>query len=130
MIFAILVQGSPGGAASSLAAYRFAETVLAGGHSIARVFFYGAGAAHASAFLVPPAGAADLPRLWQTLAAQHNIELLACIGSALRCGVLDEREAARHDLPTASMREGFELAGLGQLVDATLRGDRLISFGG
>jgi len=75
-------------------------------------------------------GAADLPRLWHALAAEHGIELLACIGSALRHGVVDGREATRHNLPAASMREGFELAGLGQLVDATLRGERLISFGG
>jgi tRNA 2-thiouridine synthesizing protein D len=130
MLFALLVHGGPAGAPSSLAALRFAESLLAGGHSIARVFFHGDGAAHGNVMLVSPASETDLPAGWQALARQHGVELLACVGSATRRGVLDTREAARHGAPASTLREGFELAGLGQLVDAALRCDRLISFGG
>ncbi len=130
MLFALLVHGGPTGAPSSLAALRFAESLLAGGHSIARVFFHGDGAALGNVMLVSPASETDLPDGWQALARQHGVELLACVGSATRRGVLDTREAARHGLPASTLREGFELAGLGQLVDAALRCDRLISFGG
>lgn len=130
MLFTLLVHGGPSGAPSSLAALRFAEALLATGHSLARVFFHGDGAAHGNAMLVSPASETDLPAAWQALAQQHGVELLACVGSAMRRGVLDAREAARYGLPASSLREGFELAGLGQLVDAALRCDRLISFGG
>jgi tRNA 2-thiouridine synthesizing protein D len=130
VLFALLVHGGPGGVASSLAALRFAETLLAEGHAISRVFFQGDGAAHGNAMLVTPPTETDLPARWQSLARQHGVELLACVGSATRRGVLDAREAARHGLPASSLREGFELAGLGQLVDAALRCDRLVSFGG
>jgi len=130
VLFALMVHGGPSAAASSLAALRFAEALLAEGHAIARVFFHGDGAAHANAMLVTPSSEADLPARWQVLAQQHGVELLACVGSATRRGVVDVREAARHGLPGASLREGFELAGLGQLVDAALRCDRVISFGG
>ena len=130
MNFALLVHGAPSVAASSLSALRFAETLLAEGHSITRVFFHGDGAAHANAALVPAPNETDLPARWQALARMHGMELLACVGSAARRGVLDSREAARHGIEGGSLREGFELAGLGQLVDAALRCDRIVSFGG
>ena len=130
MRFALLVHGSPCGSASSLAAVRFAETLLAEGHSIGRVFFHGDGAAHANAALMPSTNEADLPARWQALARAHGVELLACVGSAARRGVVDAREAARQGLAGSTVREGFERAGLGQLVDAALRCDRVVSFGG
>ena len=130
MRFALLVHGSPSGAASSLAALRFAETVLSAGHAIARVFFHGDGATHADAMRVTPTGATDIPARWQALAREHGVELLACVGSATRRGVMDAREAKRHGLSSSTLRTGFELAGLGQLVDAALGCDRVVSFGG
>ena len=129
MIFSLLVQQGPVGHDSSLAAYRFATAALAGGHTLLRVFFYGDGALHATRFSLPAAGEPDLPQYWQQLAQEHGIDLVACIGSALRRGMVDAREAARQQIEGSSLREGFELSGLGQLVDATLRSDRVLSFG-
>ena len=129
MIFSLLVQQGPTGHESSLAAWRFATAALASGHTVLRVFFYGDGALHATRFALPATGEPDLPQSWQQLAREHGIDLVACIGSALRRGVLDEREAARKQIEGSSLREGFELAGLGQLVDAALRSDRVLSFG-
>lgn len=130
MRFALLVHGAPGSAASSNAALRFAETLLAGGHSIVRVFFHGDGALHANAAALTPPNESDLSARWHALAGEHGIELLACVGSATRRGALDDREAARHGMSAGTVRHSFELAGLGQLVDAALRCDRVISFGG
>jgi tRNA 2-thiouridine synthesizing protein D len=52
------------------------------------------------------------------------------VSSALRRGIIDEREAARHARDAASLRQGFELSGLGQLVEACIRSDRILDFGG
>lgn len=130
MRFALLVHGAPTGAPSSRAALRFAETLLAEGHAITRVFFHGDGAAHANVAALTPASETDIPARWQAIAREHGVELLACVGSATRRGALDAREGARRGLPAGTVREGFELAGLGQLVDAALHCDRLVSFGG
>ncbi|MGO2503745.1 MAG: sulfurtransferase complex subunit TusD, partial [Cobetia marina] len=46
----------------------------------------------------------------------------------LRRGMLDEREAARHGKQGATLEAPFELTGLGQLVEATLENDHLITF--
>ena len=75
-------------------------------------------------------GEADLPALWQQLASEHGVDLVSCVSSALRRGIVDEREAARHARGAASLREGFELSGLGQLVEACIRSDRILDFGG
>jgi tRNA 2-thiouridine synthesizing protein D len=129
MIFSLLVQQGPVGSPSSLAAYRFATAALAGGHTLLRVFFYGDGALHATRFAQPAAGQPELSQCWQELAREHGIDLVACVGSALRRGIVDTREAQRQKLEGSSLRDGFELSGLGQLVDAALRSDRLLSFG-
>lgn len=130
MIFSLLVESAPAGRSSSHAAYRFACALLEGRHELYRVFFFGDGAPHATRFAIPQGGEPDLPRLWQELAHAHGIDLVSCIGSALRRGVVDAREAARLGIEGASLREGYELSGLGQLVEAAIRSDRLLSFGG
>lgn len=130
MIFSLLIQASPVGRQSSYSAYRFACAVLESGHVLHRVFFFGDGAAHATRLELMPAGEPDLPQLWQRLARERGFELLSCIGSALRRGIVDSNEARRHGIDGASLRDGFELAGLGQLIDAALYSDRLVSFGG
>jgi tRNA 2-thiouridine synthesizing protein D len=64
------------------------------------------------------------------LVEQHGIELTLCISSALRRGMLDPAEAERHEKHAASVHPAFTIAGLGQLVDACARSDRLVTFGG
>jgi tRNA 2-thiouridine synthesizing protein D len=130
MIFSLLVLEGPVGYSSSLSAYRFTEAALRDGHTVFRVFFFGDGALHATRLERLPAGEPDLPRLWQDLAAAHRVDLVACVGSALSRGIVDSRESARAGLDAANLRQGYELSGLGQLVEATLRSDRVLSFGG
>lgn len=130
MIFALLVHDTPIGRQSSQAAYRFACEVLARGHTLFRVFFFADGVHNSTRLNVPQGNEANLPQLWSELAEAHGIDLVSCIGSALRRGIVDATEASRHDLAGASLRDGFELSGLGQLVEAHIRCDRLVVFGG
>ena len=71
----------------------------------------------------------DITSGWQQLAQQHEVELVACIASCLRRGVLDETEAHRYDKPAANVAAGFTIAGLGLLIDGALNADRVITFG-
>ena len=130
MIFSLLVQESAVGRQSSHAAYRFACALLARGHTLYRVFFFADGVHNSSALNCAASGEADLPALWQQLATEHGVDLVSCVSSARRRGIVDEREAARHALGAASLRQGFELSGLGQLVEASIRSDRIVDFGG
>jgi tRNA 2-thiouridine synthesizing protein D len=130
MIFSLLVQESAVGRQSSHAAYRFACALLARGHTLYRVFFFADGVHNSTALNCAASGEADLPALWRQLAAEHGVDLVSCVSSALRRGIVDEREAARHALGAASLRQGFELSGLGQLVEASIRSDRVLDFGG
>ncbi|MBK6278542.1 MAG: sulfurtransferase complex subunit TusD [Gammaproteobacteria bacterium] len=130
MIFSLLVQESAVGRQSSHAAYRFACALLARGHTLYRVFFFADGVHNSTALNCAASGEADLPALWRQLAAEHGVDLVSCVSSALRRGIVDEREAARHALGAASLRQGFELSGLGQLVEASIRSDRIVDFGG
>ena len=130
MIFSLLVQESAVGRQSSHAAYRFARELIARGHTLYRVFFFGDGVHNSTRLNCAPGGEADLPALWQQLATEHGVDLVSCVSSALRRGIIDEREAVRHAREAASLREGFELSGLGQLVEACIRSDRIVDFGG
>lgn len=130
MILALLVQGDPAMARSSRAAIDFAEAAVAAGHGIPRVFFYGEGVRHGDTRSGADPRADGIARRWQRLARGSGTELICCVGSAARRGLRDRREAEREGAGEPNLLEGFELSGLGQLVDATLRADRLVVFGG
>ena len=49
--------------------------------------------------------------------------------AAQRRGLLDEDEAKRASKDSNNMAEGFQISGLGQLIDAGIQADRLIVFG-
>ena len=95
-----------------------------------RVFFYHDGVNVANGSIVAPQEEHDLGSDWVDLAAQGRFELAVCIAAALKRGVVNETERKRYDLPSATLREGFEIVGLGQLVDAALEADRVVTFAG
>ena len=129
MIFSLLVYAAPHSHQAAESAYRFAVATLAQGHSIHRVFFYGDGVHSASALAAPPQDELDLPARWQALAQAHELDLVVCIAAAVRRGILDANEAQRYEKPGHNLREGFELSGLGQLAEAAIQSDRLMTFG-
>ena len=130
MNYALLVMSSPFSGQGAMTAARFARAVLARGHSISRVFFLDAGSCNGAAAAVYPQDEGDRLQPWVELAEQHEVELILCIASALRYGMLDDTEASRHEKPSATIHPAFTVSGLGQLVDASAGADRLVTFGG
>jgi tRNA 2-thiouridine synthesizing protein D len=130
MRYALLVLAPPQASAVHQAAIGLCEAALAAGHALPRVFFSDAGTQVALDSAIPPGDEPSPRERWQGLARDHGVELVACIGSAVRHGVLDADEAARFERPAATLAEGFTLGGLGLLIEATAAADRALTFGG
>ena len=129
MIFSLLITASPHSQAS-YSAWRFAQTLLQQGHSLYRVFFYQDGSYHGSQLTVPPQQEWDPIGQWQQLQQQYSLELVVCIAAGLRRGIIDSTEADRYQQQAATLADGMALVGLGELVDASIHCDRLVTFGG
>tara|TARA_R110000772_G_scaffold172303_3_gene284159 strand:- start:834 stop:1226 length:393 start_codon:yes stop_codon:yes gene_type:complete len=125
--FTIAVYAAPGSQSSSTA-LNFARAVLKSGNSIYRLFFYQDGVLNASSFNIPPQDEEDLPAAWQALIQENKLDAVVCVASALKRGIVNVTEADRYELPAENLREGFEISGLGQLIDGALNSDRLINF--
>lgn len=100
------------------------------GHELYRVFFYHEGVYHGSQLNVTPQDEIDRVQRWAELADQSGVELVLCVASALQRGVLDATEASRYERSAHNIHPAFVIAGLGQLVDAGIHSDRLLTFGG
>ena len=130
LIYSLLVLSSPVSGQCSRTAAEFARRVIARGHSIHRVFFLDAGTVSGSANSVFPQDEENPVHYWTALAEQHTVELVLCISSALKHGMLDQLEADRYERPQSTINPPFTISGLGQLIDASANSDRLITFGG
>lgn len=126
--FALMVLGAPVSTQAPQTALAFARAALQARHRIVRVFFFHDGVHCGNANLVPPGGQVSMAAQWAELAQQHDVDLVVCVASALKRGVLDAGEARRYDR-TANLHAGFELSGLGQWIDACASVDRVITFG-
>ena len=129
MKFALVVYGAPYSHQAPLSALHFARAVLAGGHDIYRVFFYHDGVYTGNASAAPPQDEPDIPAMWSAFAAETCTELIVCIASALRRGMLDDTEADRYAKSGSTIVKNFQISGLGQLIDANLIADRVVTFG-
>jgi tRNA 2-thiouridine synthesizing protein D len=128
MRYAILLLAAPYTSQAPHSALRFARRLLSRGHRLETVFFYQEGVQNAARLASPPQDEPHLVDAWAALSREHGTSLQVCIAAALRRGLLDEREAARHGKHGYSVEPPFELTGLGQLIDIGLRCDRLITF--
>lgn len=129
MIFSLAIYAAPYSSQASLSALKFAEALLENGHSLYRVFFYGDGVHNSTQLLSPPQDETDLHLRWCKLASEQDLDLVVCIAAALRRGILDDKESQRYNKNAHNLGEPFELSGLGQLVDACVNSDRVITFG-
>lgn len=109
---------------------RFAHSAIARGHTVERVFFLDEGTSSGSRMAVFPQDEADRLNPWIELAETHKVELVLCISSALKRGILNETEAERYEKAAATAHPAFVISGLGQLIDAAASSDRLMTFGG
>ncbi len=130
VIYSLLVLSCPASGSGAQTAAAFARCVIERGHSIHRVFFLDDGTYAGAATAVFPQDEVDRIKPWVELKEQHAVELILCISSALKRGMLDESEARRHEKQASTVHPAFTISGLGQLVDACANSDRLITFGG
>lgn len=126
--FAVVVQGAPYDSRAAFTAYHFCNAALQSGHTIYRLFFYQEGVHNASSLCTPPQDELNLPKAWQQLIQQHQLDAVVCIASALKRGIADSGEASRYELPASNILPGFTIGGLGLLMDATAKADRLLNF--
>ena len=129
MKFTIQVNNGPYQHQASDSAYHFTLAALHKGHHIVRVFFYHDGVLNSSSLIAPPPDDRHIVARWSQLAAEFEVDLVVCVAAAQRHGIVDETEAQRQGLAMSNIAPGFRLGGLGQLVEAVLTGDRLITFG-
>lgn len=129
MKFTLKLLSSPTQNQSQLNAYHFAAQCLLQGHEIQQVFFYG-DAVHAANKLISPAqDELNIQTLWQTLSQKYDFPLVVCIAAASRRGILNSEESSRHNKDCANLAAHYELAGLGQFIEASVLADRVITFG-
>ncbi len=130
MKYSLLVTASPASGSGNLAAARFAAAVIQAGHDLERVFFLDAGVETGLSSRVTPQDESSLLDAWVELAETSEVELVCCISSALKRGVVDKQEADRYSLAGATLHPAFNIGGLGLLVEATSNAERMVTFGG
>ena len=129
MKFGIVINEGPYTHQSSDSALQFVKAALDKGHEIFRVFFYHDGVNNGTSLGVPPQDDRNLTLEWSGLAEQHGLDLVVCVAAAQRRGVLDEDEMGRHGKSANNLAPGFRISGLGQLIEAGIQADRLVTFG-
>ncbi len=130
MIYSLVVLSPPASGHCANTAAEFALSVIRCGHQIHRVFFLDQGTLAGSNNAVYPQDEKARLQPWIALSEEHGVDLVLCISSALRYGMLDGDEARRHQKDARTVHPAFTVSGLGQLVDASLYSDRVVTFGG
>lgn len=129
MIFSLLIL-SPPSSQASLSAYQFANALLLEEHSLYRVFFYHDAAYNGSSLQCIGQGEFDVTKAWDRLQSQYEFDRVVCIAAGLKRGIINETEALRYEKGNHNLNNNITLAGLGELTDAAVNSDRLITFGG
>ncbi len=129
MKFGILVNEGPYTHEASDTAYQFTKAALEKGHEIVRVFFYHDGVNNGTRLTTPPQDERNIVKRWGELADQHKLDMVVCVAAAQRRGIVDTDEAKRHGKDADNIAPGFHISGLGQLIDAGIKADRLVVFG-
>ena len=129
MKFSILINEGPYTHQASDSAYQFAKAVLAKGHEIFRIFFYHDGVNNATRLTTPPQDDRNIVNRWSKLADEHKLDMVVCVAAAQRRGIVDEGEAKRNGKDATNLAPGFRISGLGQLIEAGIQSDRLVTFG-
>lgn len=129
MKLAVLINEGPYQHQASDTAYHFVIAALAAGHEVIRVFFYHDGVNNGSRLATPPQDERHVQKRWSALATDNDIDLVICVAACQRRGMVDEGERGRHGKDATNVAEGFRISGLGQLVEAGIQTDRLVTFG-
>lgn len=117
----LFVQGSPWTSRACRNALNFARALIESRHEIHRVFFYQDAVGISHVAFDTPTDEPNLQREWLDLSRDHQIELAVCVSAAQRRGISSDRDQN-------TVATGFEIRGLGQLIEAMLESERLVSF--
>ena len=112
-----------------MTAYQFARAAVSQGHEIYRVFFYGDGVLNTNSLSISSQDETNLSQAWDKFLTSNEIDSVACVSSARVRGILSSEESKQNKKAGTSLCESTKISGLGQLVDAALQSDRLVSFG-
>lgn len=126
--YTLVISGAPYTSQAPQSALAFAKALIAGGHRLDRVFLYGDGVYLASGLVTPPSDEVNWTQVWSEFLMQTRTPAVACIASALRRGILDSAEQTRYEQPASNIAEPFEMAGLGDWVEATMTSSRILYF--
>jgi len=129
MKLAVLVNEGPYQHQATDSAYLFVMAALKAGHEVMRVFFYHDGVNNGSRLTTPPQDDRHIQQRWSALAKEHNVDLVLCVAACQRRGLVDDDEAKRNGKDATNIADGFRISGLGQLVEAGIEADRLVTFG-
>lgn len=129
MNFSLAIYCSPHDAKKSETAFHFAREIISAGHEIYRIFFFSDGVLNA-------ANNSPLSLRWQEFITAENIDVIVCVASAKKHGIKHVSSEATTKATTKAIKKneaelltGFEIGGLGQLIDANIHSDRIITFG-
>jgi len=129
MKFSVMISEGPYTHQASDTAYNFTKAALESGHEIFRVFFYHDGVNNGTRLATPPQDDRNVVNRWSELAAAHDLDLVLCVAAAQRRGIADADEAKRNGKDADNIAPGFRISGLGQLIEAGIQSDRLVTFG-
>lgn len=93
------------------------------------MFFYHDGIYNALRDSRPPGDERDIVKRWSELYRQSNIDLVVCVSSAQRRGLLEQSVAKKVGGYDKALADGFRIAGLGLLMEAVIDSDRHVTFG-
>jgi tRNA 2-thiouridine synthesizing protein D len=117
MKYAIQVNAGPCSGQAARTAYQFIKAALDKDHEIVCVFFYHDGVYNALRSGLSAEDKDSVPP-WPDLVDKHGIDMVVCVSAAERRGM------------RATGADGFRIGGLGQWMDACLKADRVLVFGG
>lgn len=129
MRYALLITGSPYQSKACHSALRFLKAALKNpDHILQGVFFYEDAVLIGNKLAQPPRDELSLTASWRAIAKEHNIPLSLCIAASVRRGVINETESKRYELEESSLADGFQLEGLGTLVELMNTTHKVIQF--
>lgn len=126
--FTVVVNSGPM-SHSATCAFNFAKAIIEQGQRLSQVFFYKDGVYCSSSLLTPMTDELNLYLQWSLLAQEHKVPLNVCIASALRRGIITDKEAQNNNHSNYNLAEPFHLVGLGQLVKDFDSSHQIIQFG-
>ena len=129
MKISIQINASPFQHQAADTAWHFIQAAIASGNEVYRVFFYHDGIFNACRDSRPPGDERDIVKRWATLQVEKDVDLVVCVSSAQRRGLLEKMVAKKVGGYGNALSDGFRIAGLGLLMEAVIESDRHITFG-